>query len=113
MLMGGGGMGELGLPWLGGPAPRLLLPALAYWYDGGRPSGCCGFIASEVDEAAGLAFGFEFAALVFALAAGVEACECDEVVLLAADEAVPLVVGAETAVEGLRLALEDLLLATD
>lgn len=34
-----------------------MFPWLAYWYDGGRPSGCCGFwlgfMASEVvDEAA-------------------------------------------------------------
>jgi len=27
------------------------LAALAYWYDGGRPSGCWGFMASEVDDA--------------------------------------------------------------
>lgn len=28
-----------------------MLPWLAYWYDGGRPSGCWGFMLSEVVEA--------------------------------------------------------------
>ena len=54
------------------------------------------------------------AALV--LAAGVEACECEEVVLFAADKAVPLVRGgaAVFAEDGVRFALELLLLlATD
>ena len=89
MLIGGGGIGLLGLPWLGCcGAPRLELPWLAYWYDGGRPSGCCppGFIvANEVEDADGAAGAGEL-----------EFCDCDVAVELtdvAADE-VPFVVGA-------------------
>jgi hypothetical protein len=79
----------------------LVLPVLAYWYEGGRPSGAeLGFIASEVVEAAaglaGLAGGVELA-----LAAVVFGAEesWDEVALLArSDEvAVPLTAGEEAA----------------
>ena len=91
-------MGEEGLPWLGcWGVPSVGVPVLAYWYDGGRPSGCCGgFIVGReaVEEAAGLVLvlGLLAAAAVFTV--GMELCDCEEVILLAADEAVPLVVGA-------------------
>lgn len=76
----GGGIGLVGRPCGPGGAPKLL-PWLAYWYDGGRPSGCCGFwlgfMASEVvDEAAA---GMD----------GGEDCEVD-----AEGVEVPLLVGA-------------------
>lgn len=71
-------MGLLGLPWLGCCGAPKLLPALAYWYDGGRPSGCCaGFIdgASEVEEADGLR-AWLWAGLALAFCGGaVEACD--------------------------------------
>ena len=68
-------------------------------------------MASDVDEADGFRLGL--AALV--LAAGVEACECDEVVLFAAGEAVPLMAGGAAVldVDGVRFGLEVPLLATD
>lgn len=51
-------------------------PVLAYWYDGGRPSGCWGlFMASDVDDADGV-----WAPL---------ACEEAAVAVLAAIEAAP------------------------
>ena len=85
-------MGEEGLPWLGCcGVPRFVLPALAYWYDGGRPSGCCdGFILprelpSDVDDAVGCRVG---GVLAFAV-------EFWEEVLFAAELAVPLTVGME------------------
>lgn len=93
---------------------------LAYWYEGGRPSGCWGFIAdSEVDEAAGLEFVFVFVgvgllvlavAVVAVLTVGTDDCDWDEVMLFAADEA-PLTAGgccAAVAVGGERLLVEEL-----
>jgi hypothetical protein len=72
---------------------------LAYWYDGGRPSGCCGgfIVGREVDEEAGLALALVLlaaAAAVVVLTVGMEFCDCEEVMLFAAEEAVPFVVGA-------------------
>jgi hypothetical protein len=76
---------------------------LAYWYDGGRPSGCCGgfIVGREVDEEAGLALALVLLAAAAAAAAvvltvGMELCDCEEVMLFAAEDAVPLVVGAGT-----------------
>ena len=56
-------------------------------------------MASEVDDAEGLALG---------ATAGAEACDCEELVLFAAEEEVPLVVGAAWVEGGVRLALEAL-----
>lgn len=49
----GGGMGLVGRPCMcGGGEDRLLMPALACWYDGGRAEGYwLGFMAREVLEA--------------------------------------------------------------
>ena len=70
---------------------------LAYWYDGGRPRGCCCgwpllFIASEVDEAA--ADGAAVVACVEALVGTVEAVlsPADED---GSDEAAPLTAGVD------------------
>ena len=86
---------------------------MAYWYEGGRPSGCCGgFIgARDVVEAAGLPLTVVLfvgaAARVFTV--GTELCDCEELMLLAADEAVPLVVGgAAFELGGERLVFEAL-----
>lgn len=107
--MGGGGMGLDGLPELGwGGAPRLPLPWLAYWYEGGRPSGCWGLLgfmgAREVLDA-------DACWAVEALEA--ESCEeVVEVVLAAADDEggwAPLVLGAEV---GAARLVEELLVAT-
>lgn len=103
-------MGEEGLPWLGCGAPRLVLPALAYWYDGGRPSGWLGFMAaSDVDEAA---------AAALAGGVGVElgwgGCWEWAEVVLAAETLVPLVEGgAAVEVGGLRLVEEEFWVLVD
>jgi hypothetical protein len=66
----------------------VLLPAFAYWYDGGRPSGCCcGFMGREVDEAEADRFGGAEAA---AGAGCVDEAEV-EVVLAALEADVPFV----------------------
>ena len=83
----------------------------AYWYDGGRPSGCpppcCGFIASEVVEA----FALGMAAVPCGVGAGAaeELTEEAEVVEAAVGVAVPLVLAAaveDELVGGERLEVE-------
>ena len=77
----------------------LFVPALAYWYDGGRPSGCCGFMtASEVVDAAG--FG------------GADACDCDDAEVEGTAESVPLELAAGFGTERL-VAEEEFCEATD
>lgn len=67
-----------------------------------------GFIAdSDVDEAVGLLAGGAEpagAAVLVGLLGG--CCDCEEATLLVADKLVPLVVGAEVDVGGLRLVVE-------
>ena len=106
----------MGLPVLGCGAPRFPVPVLAYWYDGGRPSGALvGFMASEVVEAAGAVVegGVDWGALMVLVRVGTEVCE--ELVLLtrSAGPAVPLVVGgaAEAAEEVVERLVCELLAA--
>ena len=35
------------------------MPWLAYWYDGGRPSGCWGFMGSDAVDTEGFGAGAE------------------------------------------------------
>ncbi len=78
-----------------------MLPLLAYWYEGGRPSGCCppcGFIKSELVDAAGF------------VGCGVaEACDAEAEVVEAAEVATPLVLAAAAVLVGVeRLEVERL-----
>lgn len=70
--------------------------------------------ANEVDEADGVVLLLVLPLVVAVLRVGTEVCECEEVVLLGPDEAVPLTVGTVVLeAAGERLEVEALLLALD
>ena len=68
--------------------------------------------ASDVDEADGVALLLVLP-LVVVLRVGTEVCDCEEVVLLGADEAVPLTVGTVVFEEGGERLEVEALLAVD